>query len=175
MVSILNGKTHYNCLLQMRKPSDYHPHYIWHCVRTCLIVDGDDHGECGAEGDDASDGGCPWTLTILYLHPAVYVVSCSGIEGERNIKCITLYKQLSLSLMVKAILASFWFLTNDKKILYSTPSVAVHKQCESLNGLLLQLHTDEEKYIHTYCPHHKPTTVIYKHLWLQWKCLFSPI
>ena len=45
------------------------------CHITELVVDADDHGEGGAEGDDARHGVCPGSLAVLYLHPAVNIVS----------------------------------------------------------------------------------------------------
>lgn len=42
---------------------------------TLLVVDADHHGEGGAEGDDARHGVCPGSLAVLYLHPAVNIVS----------------------------------------------------------------------------------------------------
>ena len=44
-------------------------------IFTLLVVDADDHGECGAEGDDADDGAGPGPLALLDLHPAVDVVA----------------------------------------------------------------------------------------------------
>ena len=48
------------------------------CHITELVVDADDHGEGGAEGDDARHGVCPGSLAVLYLHPAVNIVSWSS-------------------------------------------------------------------------------------------------
>ena len=45
------------------------------CHITELVVDADDHGEGGAEGDDARHGVGPGSLAVLYLHPAVNIVS----------------------------------------------------------------------------------------------------
>ena len=47
--------------------------YRWHITE--LVVDADDHGEGGAEGDDARHGVGPGSLAVLYLHPAVNIVS----------------------------------------------------------------------------------------------------
>ena len=42
---------------------------------TLLVVDADDPGEGGSEGDDADDGAGPGPLALLDLHPAVDVVA----------------------------------------------------------------------------------------------------
>ena len=42
---------------------------------TLLVVDADDHGKGGSEGDDARDGAGPRALALLDFHPTVHVVT----------------------------------------------------------------------------------------------------